>query len=106
MNYKNGSAIVAKYTAELRYPIIISPSATIFALAFAEAANTWMDFKNFNPFNLKRSAGLGLRIFLPIVGMLGLDYAWTFDNLQEFGKYNAPGTGRFVFTLGFQVGDL
>jgi outer membrane protein insertion porin family len=106
VNYKNGSAIVAKYTAELRYPIIISPSATIFALAFAEAANTWMDFKNFNPFNLKRSAGLGLRIFLPIVGMLGLDYAWTFDNLQEFGKYNASGTGRFVFTLGFQVGDL
>ena len=64
--------IFNKYTLELRYPFSTNPSSTIYGLAFFEAANGWYDFKDYNPFKLRRSAGLGMRFFLPMFGLLGL----------------------------------
>lgn len=68
-----------KYVAEFRYPIMLKPSSTIYALVFAEGGNAFSDWNKFNPFQIKRSVGAGLRIFLPIVGMLGIDYGYGFD---------------------------
>ena len=68
-----------KFTVELRYPLITQPSSTIFALAFLEGGYSWSDIKDFNPFQIKRSAGVGLRVFLPVVGMLGIDWGYGFD---------------------------
>ena len=76
-----GSLIYNKYTFELRHPVIASQSATIFILAFAEGGNVWDSFDQFNPFNIRRSAGIGARVFLPIFGMLGLDYGYGFDKI-------------------------
>jgi len=98
-----GSPIIAKYTAELRYPISLNPSATIYGLGFIEAGETWQDFEGFNPFNVKRSAGVGLRIFLPMFGLMGLDYGWRFDDVQ--GLPNMA-KSQFHFTLGMQLGEL
>lgn len=101
----NGDPLCARYTMELRYPISLNPQATIFVLGFAEAGNTWAKYKDFNPFQVKRSAGFGLRVFLPMFGLLGLDYGWGFDNIP-----GSPGTGngkgQFHFTLGAQLGEL
>jgi outer membrane protein insertion porin family len=109
---QSGDRYVAKYTAELRYPISLNPSATVFVTTFAEAANGWTGYNKFNPFNVKRAAGAGVRIFLPMFGLLGFDYAWGFDSQ----KYNAGGgptnfgdfmkRGAFVFTIGGAVGEL
>lgn len=107
-----GSPIIGKYTMELRYPISLNPSATIFALAFAEAGNSWATFKNFNPFDVKRSAGLGVRIFLPMFGLLGFDYGWGFDSVDghpEIGRNpltNKINNGQFHFTIGAMIGEL
>jgi len=98
----------SKFTAELRYLLSPSPTATIYALAFAEGANSWNSFDQFNPFQLKRSWGLGLRIFMPMFGMLGFDYGFGVDKLttngiQETGVggyFNRYGT--FSFILGFE----
>ena len=64
---------------ELHYPILLSQSSTIWALGFAEAGNCWADFDDFNPFILKRSAGVGVRVFLPMFGLLGVDWGFGFD---------------------------
>ena len=74
-----GSTIYNKFTFELRHPVIASSSATIFMLAFAEGGNTWNNFSQYNAFNVRRSVGVGARIFLPIFGLLGLDYGYGFD---------------------------
>ncbi len=92
--------IFNKYTAEIRYPLSLNPSSTIFALGFMEAANGWYDIKDYNPFRLRRSVGLGMRFFLPMFGLLGFDYGIGLDRLQ-------PGNGlrdatRFTFMLGFE----
>lgn len=101
----NGDPICARYTMELRYPISLNPQATIFVLGFAEAGNTWVDFKKFNPFQVKRSAGFGLRVFLPMFGLLGVDYGWGFDNIP--GNPNiGNGKGQFHFTIGGTLGEL
>ena len=65
-----GDPIVARYTLELRYPVSLNPQATIFLLGFAEAGNTWRNFRSFNPFDVKRSAGFGMRVFLPMFGII------------------------------------
>ena len=80
----DGSAVYSgnvydKFTVELRYPVILQPQSTIYALAFLEAGNCWADIKDFNPFQVKRSAGVGVRIFLPMVGLLGVDWGYGFD---------------------------
>ncbi|REE80742.1 outer membrane protein insertion porin family [Lutibacter oceani] len=76
-----GGTIYNKFQMELRYPITLKPSASIYALGFLEAGNSYDGFSNFNPFQLKRSAGLGLRIFMPAFGLLGIDFAHGFDPL-------------------------
>ncbi len=76
-----GGTIYNKFQMELRYPITLKPSASIYVLGFLEAGNSYDGFKNFNPFELKRSAGLGLRIFMPAFGLLGIDFAHGFDPL-------------------------
>jgi outer membrane protein insertion porin family len=94
-----GGTIFDKYTFELRYPISLNPSATIYLLTFLEGGNAWQHFQDFNPFSQKRSAGGGIRIFLPIFGLLGLDYGWHFDEYP--GSLNDP-PGHLSFTIGQQ----
>ncbi|MBR3513406.1 MAG: outer membrane protein assembly factor BamA [Bacteroidaceae bacterium] len=101
--YDNGSLTPSGYsgyaydrfTVELRYPFILSNSTNIYGLAFAEGGNAWNRVKDFNPFDLKRSAGVGVRIFLPMVGLLGIDWAYGFDKV--FGR---KGGSNFHFILG------
>jgi outer membrane protein insertion porin family len=78
--YEPDAIIFNKYTAEVRYPFSLNPSSTIYGLAFMDAANAWNSYKEFEPFKLNRDAGLGIRIFLPMFGMLGLDYGMRFDS--------------------------
>lgn len=94
-----GGTIFDKYTFELRYPVSLNPSATIYFLSFAEAGNSWLNFKEFNPFSMKRSLGFGIRIFLPVFGLLGLDYGYGYDDIP-----NNPGAnrGQFHFSIGQQ----
>jgi outer membrane protein insertion porin family len=101
-----GDPICARYTMELRYPISLNPQATIFVLGFAEAGNTWSNFKTFNPFEVKRSAGVGLRVFLPMFGLLGIDYGWGFDRVPGTDATNGNGHGQFHFTIGGTLGEL
>ena len=91
-----GSTIYNKYTFELRHPVIASQSATIFVLAFAEGGNVWNSFNQFNPFNVRRSVGVGARIFLPIFGLLGLDYGYGFDQIPGIPGANK---GQFSFSI-------
>lgn len=100
-----GSPIVTRYTMELRYPLTLNPQATIFVLGFAEAGNAFDNFKYFNPFSVKRSAGLGIRIFLPMFGLLGLDYGWGFDKVPG-NPGIGNGKGQFHFTIGGFLGEL
>ena len=76
-----GGTIFGKYTFELRYPLSLNPMATVYVLGFLEAGNAWEKFKEFNPFDVRRSAGIGVRIFLPMFGMLGLDWGYGFDEI-------------------------
>ena len=91
-----GSTIYNKYTIELRHPVIAGQSATIFVLAFAEGGNVWNNFNQFNPFNVRRSVGIGTRIFLPIFGLLGLDYGYGFDAIPGIPSANK---GQFSFSI-------
>ncbi|MBT3241603.1 MAG: outer membrane protein assembly factor BamA [Bacteroidetes bacterium] len=95
-----GANLYDKFTMELRFPISLDPNATLFALAFVEAGNAWYEFKDFNPFNMVRSAGVGVRIFLPMFGMMGVDWGYGFDELSH-----SPGQGgsQFHFVLGPQL---
>ena len=86
-----------RFTVELRYPFILSNSTNLFGLVFAEGGNAWSNIKNFNPLDMKRSVGVGARIFLPMVGLLGIDWAYGFDNV--FGSKTYAGS-HFHFILG------
>lgn len=85
----------AKYTFELRFPFMLQPNTTIYALAFAEAGNAWTDIKDFAPFNLKRSAGVGVRLYLSMLGFLGIDWGYGFDKV-----WGRRGGGNLHFVLG------
>ncbi|WP_282133974.1 outer membrane protein assembly factor BamA [Seonamhaeicola maritimus] len=88
LSTQDGGTIYNKYSLELRYPITLKASAKIYGAAFVEAGNSYNSFKDFNPFNVKRSAGLGVRIFMPAFGLLGIDFGHGFDNaLGETGKH-------------------
>jgi outer membrane protein insertion porin family len=102
-NPNTGAPTIAKYSLELRYPLSTNPNATIYALSFVEAGNTWANVRDLNPFNVRRSAGVGLRIFLPMFGLLGLDYGWRMDDIPE-----APNMarGQFHFSIGMNLGEL
>jgi outer membrane protein insertion porin family len=93
----SGSPIYAKYQLELRHPILLNDQATVFALAFAEAGNTWNKFSEVNPFKMRRSAGIGARIFLPIFGMLGIDYGHAFDPIP--GMRTDAWRQNFTFSI-------
>ena len=84
-----------KFTVELRYPVILQPQSTIFVLAFLEGGNCWSDIRDFNPFEIKRSAGVGVRIFLPMIGLLGVDWGYGFDD-------KVYGGSQFHFVIGQQ----
>ena len=76
---QQGLPIYTKYTLELRYPLTVGQSSTIFAQTFLEAGNAYRSFQEFNPFDVRRAAGVGVRLFLPMFGLLGVDYAWALD---------------------------
>jgi len=96
-----GGIAYNKFVTELRYPISLNPSATIFVLGFAEAGNNWGSYKQFNPFDLKRSLGFGARIFMPAFGLIGIDYGYGFDPIPGTNK-TGP-SGQFHFTIGQQI---
>lgn len=98
--YHNGVRVANlydKFTVELRYPLVLSPSSTIYALTFIEGGNAWYDFTDFSPFAIKRSAGVGLRLFLPMLGQLGIDWGYGFDNIPT---YPGAGGSNFHFVIG------
>ena len=93
-NYYAGN-VYDKFTVELRYPVILQPQSTIYALLFLEGGNCWADIRDFNPFQIKRSAGVGVRVFLPMIGLLGVDWGWGFDDPVN-------GNSQFHFVIGQQ----
>lgn len=100
---QSGSPIFTKYVMELRYPVIASQQATAFLVAFAEGGNTWNNFSDFNPFNVRRSAGFGAKIFLPIFGLLGIDWGYGFDKIPGSPDANK---GQFHFSIAQQLGGF
>lgn len=90
-----------KYTLELRYPVILKPSSTIYVLGFLEGGNGFTSWKTFSPFKIKRSAGLGVRLYLPVVGMLGIDWGYGFDHPNQ-GDTSKPFGSKFSFVIGQQ----
>ena len=93
--YNYAGNVYDKFTVELRYPVILQPQSTIFVLGFLEGGNCWSDIRNFNPFQIKRSAGVGVRVFLPMIGLLGVDWGYGFDD-------TANGGSQFHFLIGQQ----
>jgi outer membrane protein insertion porin family len=91
-----GGTIFNKTTLELRYPLSLNPSATIYVMGFLEAGNAWRNFQDFNPFSLKRSAGVGVRVFLPMFGLLGLDWGYGLDEVPGQPSANK---GQFHFSI-------
>ena len=91
--YNYSGNVYDKFTVELRYPVIMQPQSTIFALAFLEGGNAWADIRSFNPFQIKRSAGVGVRVYLPVVGLLGIDWGYGFDDASHGGS-------QFHFLIG------
>jgi outer membrane protein insertion porin family len=81
-----GGTIYNKVSFELRYPISLKPTASIYALTFLEGGNSWQEWQNYNPFHLKRAAGVGARVFMPAFGLLGVDFGYGFDTI--------PGTNQ------------
>lgn len=94
-NYYAGN-VYDKFTVELRYPVVLQPQSTIYALVFLEGGNCWSDIRKFNPFQIRRSAGVGVRVFLPMIGLLGVDWGYGFDN------YDGHGGSQFHFVIGQQ----
>lgn len=95
-----GGTIYAKYTLELRYPLSLNPSATIYALAFVEGGNSWLGFADFNPFSIYRSAGFGVRVYLPMFGLLGLDWGYGFDEVPGIPSANGS---QFHFSINSSI---
>lgn len=98
-----GAPIITKYSLELRYPISTNPNATVFVQSFLEAARTWTNFQDYDPFNLYRSTGAGVRIFLPQFGLLGFDYGWRLDDVP--GR-STMARSQFHFSIGMNLGEL
>jgi len=100
---RGAAAIFNKFTVELRYPLSLNPTSTIYATTYFQAGNAWNEFRDYNPFDLYRSVGVGLRVFLPMFGLLGFDYAFGLDKVVQ-GEPN-PGLGqlsKFSIILGFE----
>jgi outer membrane protein insertion porin family len=98
-NQQTGGVVYNKYSMELRYPLTLKPTASIYTLAFMEAGNNFNNFRDFNPFEVKRSAGVGLRIFMPAFGLLGIDFGYGFD--QDYRpSSNGPSGWQTHFIIG------
>ncbi len=96
----NGN-VYTRLSMELRFPLMLEASTNIYVLGFAEAGNCWAEFKEFNPFDLKRSAGVGIRLFLPMFGLMGVDWGYGFDDVYVGGvKYSSYSGSHFTFVLG------
>lgn len=95
-----GGTMFTKYVLELRYPISLAQSATIYGLTFLEAGNNTNDFSEFNPYNLYKSAGFGLRIFMPAFGLMGIDWGYGFDRIPGSLENSGP---QFHFSIGQQI---
>ena len=100
LSLSSGSNMYSKLTMELRFPITLKPSATIYALGFLEAGNAGMRFQDYSPFKLHRSAGLGVRIFLPMFGLMGIDWGYGFDPIP--GRSSDNWGSQFHFVIGQQ----
>lgn len=100
----SGSPIYTKYQLELRHPIMLNDQATVFGMVFAEAGNTWDNFKDFNPFKVKRTLGVGARVYLPIFGMLGIDYGYGFDPIP--GVAESEWRQNFTFSIQQNIGGF
>lgn len=96
LSSQDGDIVYNKFSLELRYPITLKPSASIYALTFAEGANSFGAMPKYNPFELKRSAGLGIRIFMPMFGLLGFDFGYGFDGINGSRTPNGWET-HFIF---------
>ena len=94
----DGSVVYNKFTLELRYPITLKPTASIYTLTFLEAGNGYNSFREFNPFNSRRSAGAGVRIFMPAFGLLGIDFGYGFDNANP--NITTPNGWETHFVIG------
>ena len=95
----NYSVAYNKYTMELRYPVILKPSSQIYVLGFLEGGNAFDSWKSFSPFKIKRAAGFGVRLYLPVVGMLGIDWGYGFDPPANSTKKSGS---QFHFVMGQQ----
>ena len=93
--YAYAGNVYDKFTVELRYPVILQPQSTIYVLAFLEGGNCWSDIRQFTPFQIYRSAGVGVRVFLPMVGLIGVDWGYGFDSSSKGGS-------QFHFVIGQQ----
>ena len=100
-NSPDGALIYNKFSLELRYPLTLKPSASIYGLAFLEGGNAFNNFQDFNPFQIKRSAGVGLRIFMPAFGLLGIDFGYGFDQDYRLNS-NGPSGWQTHFIIGQQ----
>lgn len=100
-NQQEGGIVYNKFSLELRYPLTLKPSASIYALSFLEAGNAFNNFNEFNPFQIKRSAGVGLRIFMPAFGLLGIDFAYGFDK-DNVSAAPGPSGWQTHFIIGQQ----
>jgi len=113
--YKNGSLtpsdpvrgvssgnVYSKITFEIRYPISLNPSATIFGLAFLESGRAWYQLKDYNPFKMNRAAGVGIRANLPMFGLLGIDWGYGFDTVPDPQTYPNSNKSQFHFVIGQQ----
>ena len=99
---QEGGIVYNKYSLELRYPLTLKPTASIYALTFLEAGNSFNNFQEFNPFELRRAAGVGLRIFMPAFGLLGIDFGYGFD---EDLRPSSAGTGPSGWQTHFIIGQ-
>ena len=100
---QEGGIVYNRYSMELRYPLTLKPSASIYALGFLEAGNSFNNFQDYNPFEIKRSAGVGLRIFMPAFGLLGIDFGYGFDeDLRPQSAGQGPSGWQTHFIIGQQ----
>ncbi len=98
-----GGTIFSKYTAELRYPLSTNPNSTIFTTLYFQGGNQWRSFRDYNPFDMRRAVGMGVRVFLPMFGLLGFDYAFGLDKTVDGNRNPSFGQlGKFSIVLGFE----
>jgi outer membrane protein insertion porin family len=99
----SGGVAYNKFVMEVRYPVSLNPSATIFLLGFAEGGNNYANYTSYNPFKIYKSAGFGARIFMPAFGMIGIDYGFAFDKVPGQTSSNNFGQQAFTFSIGQQI---